>query len=50
MPAIYSKHHDEFVETFVNTNESKVLNKERLVFGKTKSNYIFPVTLLVTVK
>jgi len=45
MPQIYGKHHDSFLENYLNTGEGSLIgkNKERLVFGKNKSNYIFPI-------
>lgn len=47
MPQIYSKFHDDFISNYLNNNESYLISKqkERLVFGKNKSNYIFPVYL-----
>jgi len=47
MPSIYGKHHDSFLENYLNTGEASLIgkNKERLVFGKNKSNYIFPIYL-----
>jgi PAS domain S-box-containing protein len=47
MPQIYSKYHDSFVENYLNNNDNKLANtnKEKFVFGKNKSNYIFPVYL-----
>jgi hypothetical protein len=47
MPGIYAKHHDSFLENYLNTGEASLIgkNKERLIFGKNKSNYIFPIYL-----
>ena len=42
MPQIYARQHDAFLERFIHTNESTSKGKDRFVFGKTKSNYIFP--------
>ena len=42
MPNIYSKYHDQYIEHFLNGNESKYVNKERMIFIKLKSNYIMP--------
>ena len=49
MPQIYSKFHDQFIEHYINTNESRLTNtnKDRFVFGKNKSTYIFPVFIMV---
>ena len=43
MPPIYSKNHDKAIETYNQTQEMKFIDKERFVFGKHKSYYIFPV-------
>lgn len=48
MPQIYAKFHDQFIDSYLNNGaEGGIINKnkERLVFGKNKSNYIFPVYL-----
>ncbi len=42
MPSMHSKHHDSILENYINSSEAKFMNKERAVFGKNKSNYIFP--------
>ena len=47
MPPIYSKNHDQFIETYNQTQEMKFIDKERFVFGKHKSYYIFPVFINV---
>lgn len=43
MPSLYSKNHDSFIENYNQTQEMKFIDKERFVFGKHKSYYIFPV-------
>jgi len=47
MPEIYSKYHDSFFEHYINNGEANLVtrNRERLVLGKNKMNYIFPVHL-----
>ena len=51
MPNIYSKNHDHFINNCINNNgENKCFQKEKFVFGKHKTNYIFPVYLMVKVK
>ena len=47
MPQVYGKYHDAFLENYLNAGEQSLIakNKERLVFGKNKSNYVFPVNL-----
>ncbi len=47
MPALYSKYHDNFIENYVNTGDSIILNKERNLIFKTKSNYILYPYVLV---
>jgi len=49
MPQVFSKYHDSFMENYLNTGESVMVgkNKEKMVFGKNKSNYIFPVYLSI---
>jgi len=49
MPQVFAKYHDSFIENYLNTGESVMVgkNKEKLVFGKNKSNYIFPVYLSI---
>ena len=44
MSPLYAKHHDSFLERYLQTSESIIVgkNKERLAFGKAKSNYVFP--------
>lgn len=51
MPNIYAKYHDTFIETFLaNFNpEMKNLTRDRVLFGKTRSNYIFPFYLIIKV-
>lgn len=43
MPPLYAKSHDQYIEHYIQTNEMRFINKERFVFGKHKSFYIFPV-------
>lgn len=49
MPMLYSIHHDNFIENYVNNKDSKLFNKERLVFGKNKSGYALPLYLMIKV-
>ena len=49
MPTIYAKYHDQFLLDYI-TNEGKpnwgkAMNKERVIFGKHKSYYIFPIII-----
>jgi PAS domain S-box-containing protein len=43
MPQIYAKNHDKFLEAYNATQEMKFIDKERFIFGKHKSYYVFPV-------
>ena len=42
MPDIHAKYHNLFLENYLATQEAKFMNKERMVFIKNKSGYIFP--------
>ncbi|CAD8126295.1 unnamed protein product [Paramecium sonneborni] len=42
MPNLYSKFHDAYVENFLQSNDNKYINKDRLIYIKMKSNYIMP--------
>ncbi|EAS00830.2 PAS domain S-box protein (macronuclear) [Tetrahymena thermophila SB210] len=45
MPQIYQKHHEDILKRYVETNESTFINKDKQVYGKNKSGYIFPVII-----
>jgi len=49
MSELYSEHHDSFIENYLNMGESSIIakNKERLVFGKHKTEYVFPAYLSI---
>lgn len=47
MPSLYGVHHDDFLKRFLDTSESTLLNKERILFGKHKNGYIFPFIVLL---
>ncbi|CAD8213537.1 unnamed protein product [Paramecium octaurelia] len=49
MPNLYSKFHDSYLERFMQTNDNKNINKERLVYVKLKSNYIAPCFLTLKI-
>jgi len=49
MPNLYSKFHDSYVEHFLQTNDNKNINKERLIYIKMKSNYIAPCYLMLKI-
>lgn len=52
MPNIFAKNHDSFIENYLATfnPEMKNVTKDRVLFGKTRSNYIFPFFLSIKVK
>lgn len=50
MPNLFANHHDSFIENYVNNKESKLFNKERLIFGKNKSGYALPLFLMIKVE
>lgn len=43
MPEMYAKNHGKLIEDALNKGSESIHNKERLVFGRHKSGYIFPV-------
>jgi PAS domain S-box-containing protein len=47
MPNIFAKQHDFFLETYLSTFESRLLNRERPIFGKSKNGYMFPFVIYV---
>ncbi|CAD8126292.1 unnamed protein product [Paramecium sonneborni] len=49
MPSLYAKFHDNYFEKFMETNDNKNINKERLVYIKQKSNYIAPCFLTLKI-
>lgn len=52
MPDIFSERHDEFLRNFHERKDAENNNlfmKPKLVFGKHRSRYIFPVSLMIRV-
>lgn len=47
MPIIFSNIHDKILKKFLETNELKLANSERFLFGKTKNCYAFPIYILI---
>lgn len=44
MPQIYGKNHHKFLTNFIEFGKIKLLSvKNRLIFAKSKSKYIFPI-------
>lgn len=47
MPRTYSNIHDRVLENYALNNKVVMMNKERLIWGKAKSGYLFPFTILI---
>jgi len=47
MPNIYEKHHDEFIRTALSKSEDQITSKERSIYGKHISGYVFPLGLQI---
>ena len=45
MSELWADVHDNYIETYLHTLESKVLNKDRSVYGLAKNGYVFPFFL-----
>jgi hypothetical protein len=48
MPQLHASFHDQFVEDYLNSLESKVIAKERLLPCLAKNGWLLPLHLLVT--
>ena len=49
MPDLHAKRHDRFMTSYLETLEPRILNKDLPLIGKHKSNYIFPISVMVKV-
>ena len=47
MPEVYQKHHSKIVEKAINSEPSSLNTKERFVFGKHRSGYVFPAVIQI---
>ena len=47
MPSLIETHHNQFMEEYNKTGESRILNKKTLHFMKDKNQYLFPVEVMV---
>ena len=45
MPEMYAKNHSRVLEEALSKGPENISNKERLVFAKHKSGFIFPIML-----
>jgi hypothetical protein len=49
MPKIYGEHHDQILQRYIGSSESKVNGHERVVPALTKDGFMLPVTALTKV-
>jgi hypothetical protein len=47
MPRLFANHHDKILENYQQTNKTKMMNKERVVWGKSKDGYMFTFSILI---
>lgn len=47
MPHIIAELHDNFLDDYLNTLESKILNTDRLLMGRVKNGYITPLYIYI---
>ncbi|EGR34809.1 PAS domain S-box family protein, putative [Ichthyophthirius multifiliis] len=47
MPNMYSKYHDTFIESYLSSLESRILNIEKQFPGKNKLDYIVPLIAII---
>ncbi|CAD8192732.1 unnamed protein product [Paramecium pentaurelia] len=47
MPNVFAQSHDQFMEAYLQTYESRIMNRERMIIGKSKNGYIFPFFIYV---
>jgi PAS domain S-box-containing protein len=49
MPEMIASNHDKIIEDFLMQKGSKMLMKERILYGKTKCGYLLPIHLTLQV-
>jgi two-component system, sensor histidine kinase and response regulator len=49
LPTIISLHHDRFIQRYLDTGKSRILNKRIVNFAINKAGYLVPIELLVKV-
>ena len=50
MPKLIGKHHDTFLINFVTgTNEAHIIDKERIVYGKSRAGYMLVCHLKIRI-
>jgi two-component system sensor kinase FixL len=47
MPKLISFYHDRILENYQQTNKAKMMNKERVVWGKSKDGYLFTFVIII---
>lgn len=47
MPKTYGIVHDQILAHYQQTNVARMMNKDRFIWGKSKSGYLFPFTILI---
>lgn len=47
MPPLYAQNHDEFIRSAAIKSAEAISNRERSVYGRHTSGYIFPVSLQI---
>ena len=47
MPSVFGDIHDKFIQDFLDTTQSKILNKEKVVYAKSKEGYLIPCTIMI---
>lgn len=49
MPKVYSDQHDQFMRTYLETSDSKIIGLERLVLAQNKQGYLVACTLMIKI-
>lgn len=47
MPRLFALYHDKILENYQQTNKAKMMNKERIAWGKSKDGYLFPFSIII---
>lgn len=47
MPELYAKNHQRILEKTAGADPETVTGKERIIFGKHKSGYVFPALIQI---
>lgn len=47
MPRTYASIHDSILENYALNGKAVMMNKERLIWGRSKNGYLFPFTILI---